>query len=61
MANETYSTTARYYAERGVAGEVHMRLGTKVGFTPASRSRITLPEQAKGDLDPWADIACKLP
>jgi len=28
-----------------------------MGFTPASRSRITLPMEAADDLDPWSEIA----
>ena len=34
------------------------KAATEMGFTPASRSRVTVPiEPADGDLDPWADIA----
>jgi phage terminase small subunit len=34
------------------------KAATEMGFTPASRSRVTLPmEAAEDDLDPWADIA----
>lgn len=32
-------------------------LQRRVGFTPASRSRISLPPEAASDMDPWADIA----
>ena len=30
---------------------------TEMGFTPASRSRISAPSDAPRDSDPWADIA----
>ena len=30
---------------------------TEMGFTPASRSRVTMPETAGHDHDPWDDIA----
>ena len=29
----------------------------EMGFTPASRSRISMPAEAPRDADPWADIA----
>jgi phage terminase small subunit len=33
------------------------KAAVEMGFTPASRSRITLPLEAADDLDPWAEIA----
>ncbi len=30
---------------------------TEMGFTPASRSRVTMPETTDGNHDPWDDIA----
>lgn len=30
---------------------------TEMGFTPASRSRVTMPTDAKTESDPWAEIA----
>ena len=30
---------------------------TEMGFTPASRSRVTMPENADDDHDSWSDIA----
>ena len=33
------------------------KAAVEMGFTPASRSRITQPTDTQIDLDPWADIA----
>jgi len=46
-----------YLAIANKHAQIMTKAAVEMGFTPASRSRITLPEQAKGDLDPWADIA----
>jgi phage terminase small subunit len=46
-----------YLAIANKQAQIMTKAAVEMGFTPASRSRITLPEQAKGDLDPWADIA----
>ena len=48
-----------YLAIANKQAQIMTKAAVEMGFTPASRSRITLPEQAKGDLDPWADRAGK--
>ena len=37
--------------------QIMTKAAVEMGFTPASRSRITLPADTAGDADPWADIA----
>ncbi|MBK8115317.1 MAG: hypothetical protein IPK44_12680 [Candidatus Accumulibacter sp.] len=37
--------------------QITTKAATETGFTPASRSRITLPVAAADKLDPWNEIA----
>ena len=46
-----------YLAIANKQAQIMTKAATEMGFTPASRSRITLPTEAADDLDPWADIA----
>ena len=47
-----------YLAIANKQAQIMTKAATEMGFTPASRSRVTLPmEAADDDLDPWADIA----
>jgi P27 family predicted phage terminase small subunit len=46
-----------YLAIANKQAQIMTKAATEMGFTPASRSRITLPLEAADDLDPWADIA----
>ncbi len=46
-----------YLAIANKQAQIMMKAAAEMGFTPASRSRVTLPLEAADDLDPWADIA----
>ena len=47
-----------YLAIANKQAQIMTKAATEMGFTPASRSRVTLPiESAEDDFDPWADIA----
>ena len=46
-----------YLAIANKQAQIMTKAATEMGFTPASRSRITLPADTAGDADPWADIA----
>ena len=46
-----------YLAIANKQAQITTKAAVEMDFMPASRSRITLPEQGKGDLDPRADIA----
>jgi P27 family predicted phage terminase small subunit len=47
-----------YLAIANKQAQIMTKAATEMGFTPASRSRISLPVEAVGDgIDPWADIA----
>ncbi len=46
-----------YLAIANKQAQIMTKAAVEMGFTPASRSRITLPEQPPSDADPWADIA----
>ena len=47
-----------YLAIANKQAQIMTKAATEMGFTPASRSRVTLPMEATDDdLDPWADIA----
>jgi hypothetical protein len=38
--------------------QIMTKAATEMGFTPASRSRVSLPMEAVDDeMDPWAEIA----
>jgi phage terminase, small subunit, putative, P27 family len=46
-----------YLAIANKQAQIMTKAATEMGFTPASRSRVSLPMEAAGDdLDPWADI-----
>jgi P27 family predicted phage terminase small subunit len=46
-----------YLAIANKQAQIMTKAATEMGFTPASRSRITLPMEAADDLDPWSEIA----
>ena len=46
-----------YLAIANKQAQIMTKAAVEMGFTPASRSRISLPEQTNSDIDPWADIA----
>ena len=46
-----------YLAIANKQAQIMTKAAIEMGFTPASRSRITLPTDAADDLDPWSDIA----
>lgn len=46
-----------YLAIANKQAQIMAKAATEMGFTPASRSRVTLPMETADDLDPWADIA----
>jgi P27 family predicted phage terminase small subunit len=46
-----------YLAIANKQAQVMTKAAVEMGFTPASRSRINLPVEEMGELDPWADIA----
>jgi P27 family predicted phage terminase small subunit len=46
-----------YLAIANKQAQIMAKAATEMGFTPASRSRVTLPMESADDLDPWADIA----
>ena len=46
-----------YLAIANKQAQIMTKAATEMGFTPASRSRITLPTDVADDLDPWSDIA----
>ncbi len=47
-----------YLAIANKQAQIMTKAATEMGFTPASRSRVSMPiESAEAELDPWADIA----
>jgi len=46
-----------YLAIANKQAQIMTKAAVEMGFTPASRSRISLPPEAASDMDPWADIA----
>ncbi len=49
-----------YLAIANKQAQIMTRAATEMGFTPASRSRVTLPmEPAEEEFDPWADIVVR--
>ena len=46
-----------YLAIANKQAQIMTKAAIEMGFTPASRSRITLPTDVADDLDPWSDIA----
>ena len=46
-----------YLAIANKQAQIMTKAAVEMGFTPASRSRITQPTDTQIDLDPWADIA----
>ena len=50
---EVWSCAADLYRK----AQIMTKAAVEMGFTPASRSRITQPTDTQIDLDPWADIA----
>ena len=46
-----------YLAIANKQAQIMTKAAVEMGFTPASRSRITLPLEAVDDLDPWSEIA----
>lgn len=47
-----------YLAIANKQAQIMTKAAIEMGFTPASRSRVTLPvETGDSDLDPWAEIA----
>ena len=46
-----------YLAIANKQAQIMAKAAVEMGFTPASRSRITLPTEVASDMDPWADIA----
>ena len=46
-----------YLAIANKQAQIMTKAAIEMGFTPASRSRITLPVEAVSDSDPWSDIA----
>ena len=46
-----------YLAIANKQAQIMTKAAVEMGFTPASRSRITLPLEAADDLDPWSEIA----
>ena len=47
-----------YLAIANKQAQIMTKAAIEMGFTPASRSRVSLPmEAADQDMDPWADIA----
>ena len=46
-----------YLAIANKQAQIMTKAAVEMGFTPASRSRITQPTDTQVDLDPWADIA----
>ena len=58
MPNTGVPMPSPYLAIANKQAQIMTKAATEMGFTPASRSRVTLPmEAADDDLDPWADIA----
>jgi phage terminase small subunit len=46
-----------YLAIANKQAQIMTKAATETGFTPESRSRITLPVAAADKLDPWNEIA----
>ena len=46
-----------YLAIANKQAQIMTKAAVEMGFTPASRSRISLPPEAPSDAGPWADIA----
>ena len=46
-----------YLAIVNKQAQLMSRAAAEMGFTPASRSRVALAGEAKGELDPWDEIA----
>jgi len=46
-----------YLAIINKQAQLMSRAAAELGFTPASRSRVTVPVEPADDLDPWAEIA----
>lgn len=46
-----------YLAIANKQAQIMTKAAVEMGFTPASRSRITMPDPVASDIDPWADIA----
>ena len=46
-----------YLAIANKQAQIMTKAAVEMGFTPASRTRITLPTEVANDMDPWADIA----
>jgi P27 family predicted phage terminase small subunit len=46
-----------YLAIANKQAQIMAKAATEMGFTPASRSRVTLPMETADNLDPWSDIA----
>ena len=45
-----------YLAIVNKQAQIMAKAATEMGFTPASRSRVSVPREATDDMDPWADI-----
>jgi len=46
-----------YLAIANKQAQIMAKAATEMGFTPASRSRVTLPMETADNIDPWSDIA----
>ena len=46
-----------YLAIANKQSQIMTKAATEMGFTPATRSRVTVPSEAAHALDPWDDIA----
>jgi hypothetical protein len=46
-----------YLAVANKQAQIMTKAAVEMGFTPASRSRVSVPLEEIGELDPWADIA----
>ena len=57
MPNTGVPMPSPYLAIANKQAQIMMRAAAEMGFTPASRSRVTMPEDEGADYDPWQDIA----
>lgn len=57
VPNSTVPVQSPYLAIANKQAQIMTKAATEMGFTPASRSRITMPTDASRDSDPWSDIA----
>ena len=46
-----------YLAIANKQAQIMTKAATEMGFTPASRTRASVPEEKNDDFDPWSDIA----